>query len=73
MVKATSIPMVAKGIDASVCVFCTKGELAILSVTSMAFPMGQKCYEKSLKRNIEWDEDTTLKDLKSRLRRRDEL
>ena len=73
MVKATSTPMVTKEIDASICVFCNKGEIAVLSVTGMSFPMGQKCHEKSIKRNVNWDENTKLGELKRRLRHRQQL
>ena len=71
MVKGTKNPMsdVPK-IDNSLCVFCNGKELATLGVTGMSFPMGDKCYKKSIQRNVSWNDNTTLKELKSLLRQR---
>lgn len=73
MVKATSLPMMAREVDASICVFCNGKEKADMGATGNNYPMGPKCYKKSTDRNVEWDEDTKLKVLKGRLRHREPL
>jgi hypothetical protein len=59
-----------KELNASLCAFCDGKELAILTATAASFPMGEKCYDKSLKRNVEWNDDTGLTELKRRIRKR---
>jgi hypothetical protein len=54
--------------DNAMCLFCGGKEPAEISVTGMGFPMGTKCLKKAIRKNVLWDEDTTLKTLKSRLR-----
>jgi hypothetical protein len=57
-----------KELDTSVCAFCGGKELAEFSVTGLAFPMGARCYKKAIRKGVTWNEDTTLKEIKSRLR-----
>jgi hypothetical protein len=71
MTKGTSNPLSnVPEFDSKLCAFCNGKELATLSVTGMSFPMGEMCYDKAIKRNVSWDKDTTLKQLKSLLRQR---
>jgi hypothetical protein len=56
--------------DTKMCIFCGGKELATLGVTGMSFPMGDSCYAKSIQRNVSWDDNTSLKTLKSLLTQR---
>jgi hypothetical protein len=71
MVKGTKNPLGdVPEFDSQLCAFCNGKELATLSVTGMSFPMGDNCHKKSIDRNVSWDDNTTLKELKSLLRQR---
>lgn len=65
--------MIAQETESKMCAFCNGKELVTISVTGMAFPMGEKCYDKAIKHNVQWDEDTKLTELKRRLRHREGL
>jgi hypothetical protein len=67
--KATANPLGnVPTIDDKLCLFCNGKELATISVTGMGYPMGDKCWDKSIKKNVNWDENTSLKTLKHLLR-----
>ncbi len=71
MVKGTKNPLGdVPEFDSKLCIFCDGKELATLSVTGMSFPMGNLCYGKAIKRDVQWDDNATLKELKRLLRQR---
>ena len=50
------------------CSFCSK-ELTYITITGRNFPIGEKCWNKVMKGNVNWDEDSTLTSIKNQMRK----
>ena len=48
------------------CIFC-KSEMGFLKITGKGYNMGLKCYAKSIKKDISWNDETTKMELRELL------
>lgn len=58
-----------KDLDSNLCAFCDGKELAIMGI-GQSYPIGQSCYEKSIKNGAEWDETMSLAQIKKAIKKR---